>query len=269
MTAPLITSRHNPRLKEAAKLRDARERRRTGRFLVDGARETLRALAAGAEPVEAFVSEGLDDALTTEALAELERRSTPLSPVAPEAFAKLAYGQRETGLVLVATAPKRSLGDLKLPADPLVVVLEGVEKPGNLGAILRTADGAGVDAVVVADPRTDLMNPNTIRASVGAVFKQNIAVATTEETIAWLAGRGLRTLVTRPEAAERYDRTDLAGGVALVLGSEAHGLSDAWERSALKLTALSLPMAGVADSLNVSAAAAVLLYEARRQRDAV
>lgn len=259
-----ITSRHNPRLKQAAKLRDSRERRKTGRLLVDGARETLRALAAGVEPVEAFVDEARPTERTAEALAELTRRGVEIFPTASDAFAKLAYGDRADGVILVATAPVRGLGDLVLPDAPLIAVLEAVEKPGNLGAILRTADGAGVDAVIVADPRVDLFNPNAIRASVGAVFREGIAVTTSEQARAWLTEQGLPVYATRPEAEASYATADFAAGCAIVLGSEAEGLSPEWDRVA---RGVSLPMHGVADSLNVSAAAAVLFYEARRQRD--
>lgn len=260
-----ITSRHNPRLKQAAKLRDSRERRKTGRLLIDGARETLRALAAGVEPVEAFVDESSPSERTAEALDELDRRGVETFPVASDAFAKLAYGERADGVVLVATAPVRGFADLKLPADPLIAVIEAVEKPGNLGAILRTADGAGVDAVVVADPRVDLFNPNAIRASVGAVFREGIAVATADEARAWLADNGWPIYATRPEAKQSYTQADYTQGCAIILGSEAEGLAPEWNAVA---TGVSLPMLGVADSLNVSAAAAVLFYEARRQRDA-
>lgn len=260
-----ITSRHNPRLKQAAQLRDSRHRRATGRLLVDGARETLRALAAGVSPIEAFLDEATPSERTAETLAELERLGVTVFPVATEAFAKLAYGDRADGVVLVAEHPTRGLADLAPPSAPLIVVIEAVEKPGNLGAILRTADGAGVDAVIVADPRVDLFNPNAIRASVGAVFRREIAVAPADEARAWLLERGLTIYATRPEAAIVYSDADLAKGCAIVLGSEAEGLSPEWDAVA---TGLSLPMLGVADSLNVSAAAAVLLYEARRQRGA-
>lgn len=259
-----ITSRHNPRLKQAARLRDSRERRRTGRLLVDGARETLRALAAGVEPIEAFYDDTRPTERTSETVAELDRRGVEVVRVDAEPFAKLAYGDRADGVVLVASAPVRGLGDLRLPEQPLLAVLEGIEKPGNLGAILRTADGAGVDGVIVADPRVDLFNPNAIRASVGAVFREGIAVATAEETRDWLGETGLPIYATRPEAATRYSDADFARGGAIVLGSEADGLTPEWDAVA---TGLALPMHGVADSLNVSAAAAVLLYEARRQRD--
>lgn len=258
-----ITSRHNPRLKQAARLRDSRERRQTGRLLVDGARETLRALAAGVVPIEAFVDEASPTERTVETLGELERLGVEVYEVTSEPFAKLAYGDRADGVVLVGEAPQRGLADLDLPPDPLVAVIEAVEKPGNLGAILRTADGAGVDAVIIADPRVDLFNPNAIRASVGAVFRQGVAVATADEARAWIAARGLTIYATRPEATTNYADADFASGCAIVLGSEADGLSPEWDSMA---KGISLPMLGVADSLNVSVAAGVLLYEARRQR---
>ncbi|QDV77462.1 TrmH family RNA methyltransferase [Botrimarina mediterranea] len=258
-----ITSRHNPRLKQAAQLRDSRHRRATGQLLVDGARETLRALTAGVTPIEAFVDEASIGERTAAALAELERRGVTVFPVASDAFAKLAYGDRADGVVLVAEHPVRGLADLTLPPAPLIAVIEAVEKPGNLGAILRTADGAGVDAVIVADPRVDLFNPNAIRSSVGAVFRKEIAIATAAEARQWLQDRRLALFATRPEATITYSDADFTQGCAIVLGSEAYGLSPEWDAIA---TGVSLPMLGVADSLNVSAAAAVLLYEARRQR---
>jgi TrmH family RNA methyltransferase len=145
-----------------------------------------------------------------------------------------------------------------------VAVLEGVEKPGNVGAVLRSADGAGVDAVIVADPRTDLFNPNTIRASLGAVFGAHVCTASSAEVRAWLAAAGVPLFAAKPQAAVSYSEADYRGGAAFVLGSEATGLSDAW--SGADVTAIVLPMRGVCDSLNVSVTAAVLFYEAQRQR---
>ena len=248
-------------------MRDRRDRRETGRLLVDGSRETLRALEAGVTPVEAFVDIACTGPRTEETLAELRRCDTPIWTVASDAFEKLAFGKRADDVVLVAEARTQNLSDLSLPKTPLVVVIEGIEKPGNLGAILRTADGAGVDAVIVADTRVDLFNPNVIRASVGAVFRHGIAIATADETRAWLKKQKLQVFATRPEAPTCYSDANLAGATAIVLGSEAEGLSEGWNDG--DVTALSLPMAGVADSLNVSAAAAILLYEARRQRRTV
>ena len=262
----LITSRHNPRLKQAARLRDSRGRREAGRLLVDGARETLRALQAGVTPVEAFVDDAAAGPRVDEAMRALEEHGVDIVRVAREAFAKLAFGDRADGVVLVAERPERSLNRIELPADPLVLVLEAVEKPGNLGAILRTADGAGVDAVIAVDPLVDFDIPNGIRASLGAAFRRGTAVAAFEETLEWLRGHELRALVTRPEAPAAYTSAALTGGVASVLGSEADGLDPRWDD--VESLAVSLPMLGVADSLNVSATAAVLCYEARRQRDA-
>lgn len=266
MRPPRITSRHNPRLKQAARLRDSRERRRTGRLLVDGARETLRALAAGVTPVEAFLLDHSEAApRVADALAELDRGGVAVYPVAPDPFAKLAYGDRADGIVLVAEGAARSLADLALPERPLVAVLAGIEKPGNVGAMLRTADGAGVDAVVVADPRVDLYNPNAIRASVGAVFRRNVVTTVDAHARDWLVEQGLQVVVTRPDAPAPYTAVDFTLPTAIVLGSEAEGLPPEWD-ALPGVRPVSLPMHGVADSLNVSAAAAVLFYEARRQR---
>ncbi|HXR27252.1 MAG TPA: TrmH family RNA methyltransferase, partial [Candidatus Baltobacteraceae bacterium] len=169
------------------------------------------------------------------------------------------------GIVAVARPPHRALADLALPPEPLVAVLEGVQKPGNVGAILRTADAAGLDAVVLADPATDLYNPNTIRASLGCIFSVPVAAAGTDEVLAWLRDLGLSVVVARVGAPRRYSDVDYRPGTAIVLGSEASGLTDRW--SGPSVDAVRLPMAGLADSLSVSAAAAVLFYEARRQRD--
>ena len=177
---------------------------------------------------------------------------------------RLAYGDRSEGLVATVRVPDLSLDGLDLPPDPLVVVLEAVEKPGNLGAVLRSADGAGADAVILADPGTDPFNPNAVRASLGTIFATPLAAAPSGEVRAWLAAAGIRILAARVDGAVDYTGADLRGSCAIVLGSEAGGLTDAWSGDGV--TAVRLPMLGVADSLNVSIAAAVLLYEARRQR---
>lgn len=273
----LITSRQNPRVKEAVKLRTGRERQRSRRFLIDGAREVLRAVEAGVRPLEAFVcEEQCATADSRAAVAAVKSAGGEILSVTPEVYEKLAFGDRAEGLVVVAESPRRTLADLQLAVEPLVAVVEGIEKPGNLGAILRSADAAGVDAVIVADRRTDLFNPNTIRASIGTVFRANVCEATTAEASSWLRQHGLKIITARPDAETLYTDADLRGGVAIVLGSEAAGLTDAWRAGpspapddmADDVTAVRLPMHGLADSLNVSTAAAVLLYEARRQRQA-
>ncbi len=262
---PAITSTANPRVKAAAALRDRRERESSGLTLVDGAREIGRALAAGVEVVELFVC--LDLVRSVDAVASLKvarGRGLAVIPVSEAVLAKLAFGDRSDGLVAVIRTPRSDLSALRLPPEPLVVVAEAVEKPGNLGAILRSADGAGADALIAADPRTDVFNPNAIRASLGTIFAVPVGVATTAATISFLRAARIRIVVARVDGSVPYTEASLRGPVAIVLGSEAHGLADAW--SAPDMVAVSLPMLGIADSLNVSAAAAILLYEARRQR---
>jgi TrmH family RNA methyltransferase len=187
--------------------------------------------------------------------------------VTGEVFEKLCFGERTSGVVAVADTPRRSLDGLRLPAGPLVAVLEGLEKPGNVGAVLRSADGAGVDAVVVADLRSDLFNPNTIRASLGTVFGAGVVTASSEETLGWLRALGVPIFAAKPQAEASYADVDYRAGGAIVLGSEAEGLSNKWNGA--DITPIALPMRGIADSLNVSATAAVLFYEAQRQRGAV
>ena len=198
------------------------------------------------------------------ALDGLRAAGVVTQPTSAPVFAKLAFGERSEGLVAVARIPSLDLGGLALAADPLVAVVEGVEKPGNLGAILRSADGAAIDAVVAASPRTDLFNPNAIRASAGTIFTVPIAAAPTTDVLAWLRDRRIRIVAARVDATQRYTEVDLTGPLALVVGAEAEGLGDTW--SADDVIAVHLPMLGVADSLNVSVSAAILFYEARRQR---
>jgi len=262
---PLITSLQNVRVKEAAKLRDRRAREKQGRILIDGARELRRAIEAGIELVELFVCRELcssDDAYAV--LERAEHAPVELLDVTPSVFAKLAFGQRAEGVLGVARPPQGSLADLQLPENPLVAVLEGVEKPGNVGAVLRSADAAGVGAVIVADGGTDLYNPNTIRASLGTIFTVPVCDASSREVLAWLRARRIHIVTSRVDAAVRYTAVPLAGPAAIVIGAESHGLSEIWHGD--DVTAVSLPMLGAADSLNVSTTAAVLFYEALRHR---
>lgn len=265
MTEAPITSLTNPRVKAAVRLRDRRERDATGLTIVDGAREILRALDAGARVETMFMAEELIRTADGHAVADRVRQRATTVPVSPAVLAKVAFGERTDGLVAIVETPRRGLTDVALPDDPLIVIVEGVEKPGNLGAVLRTADGAGADLVVAADPRTDLFNPNAIRASLGTIFSLPVVVATSTETIAWLAGRGIRSLAAVVDAPTDYATADLRGSVAIVFGSEADGLSEAWRTAGVQ--PISIPMRGIADSLNVSIAAAIVLYEAVRQRD--
>ncbi len=266
---PDLASPSNPRIKAAARLRDRRERESTGLTLVDGAREIRRALDAGVDVVEAFVCDpmlaGADARAALDAIEARAANGLPVHRTTAAAFAKLAFGERAEGLVAVIRRPSFDLADLAPPTEPLVVVIEGVEKPGNVGAVLRSADGAGADAVIAASPRTDLANPNVIRASAGTVFSVPVAVAPSAIVMDWLRGRGIRILAARVDAAAPYTDVDLRGPVALVLGAEDAGLGDVWSGAGIE--PIRVPMRGIADSLNVSATAAILLFEARRQRD--
>jgi len=267
MSEPTLASPSNPRIKAAARLRDRRGRDASGLTLVDGARELRRALASGIEVVEAFVCEPLlagEDARA--ALDALRARGATVTTTSEAAFAKLAFGDRAEGLVAVVRTPSLALDDLRPPADPLILVIDAVEKPGNVGAVLRSADGAGVDAVIAASPRTDLANPNVIRASAGTFFAVPMAAAPSDEVRSWLREQGVRVVAARVDGALAYTDADLTGPLAIVVGSEAEGLTDAW--GAADIEAIRLPMLGIADSLNVSVSAAILAYEARRQRDA-
>jgi TrmH family RNA methyltransferase len=259
-----ITSLTNPRVKAAVRLRDRRAREATGLTIVDGAREILRALDAGVRVETAFLADELLRTPDAHAVAERLRHRPTTIPVSPAVLAKVAFGERSDGVVAVVAAPQLDLADLVPTDEPLVVVLEGVEKPGNLGAVLRTADGAGATAVIAADPLTDPFNPNAIRASLGTIFALPVVAATTTDTIAWLERRGIRAVATIVDAVTPWTAADLTGPLAIVLGNEATGLSPAWHDAGM--TAISIPMRGIADSLNVSTAAAIVLYEAVRQR---
>lgn len=262
-----ITSLQNRRVKDAVRLRDRRGRQQQGRLIIDGVRELGRALQGGIELDEVFWCEsacGGDDA---QAVLESARgRGAELLEVTADVFGKLAFGDRADGLVGTARTPRRTLADLQttLPEQPLVAVLERVEKPGNVGAVVRSADGAGVAAVILADAVTDLYNPNAIRASLGTIFALPVCSTTSQEALAWLQNQGMQVLATRVDGAVAYTDIDYTAPTAIVLGSESAGIGAGWQGSGVK--AVQLPMLGKADSLNVSATAAVLFYEALRQR---
>lgn len=262
---PEITSLQNPRIKAALRLRSSRQRRKQGRFLIDGLREISRAIQAGIHLIEGFFCPQEADSRQLQKLLELwAATSTPLWQVSPAVMEKLAYGQRREGLVAVAEIPSRSLQELVLPSHPVVAVLEGVEKPGNIGAVLRSADGAGLSAVLLADCPVDLWNPNTIRASLGCLFSMPIAVGSSQEVLDWLRQHRIRMYAGRVDGAILYTDADLRPPAAIILGSEAEGLSSLW--TGPDIQPIRIPMCGQADSLNISVAAAVLFYESLRQR---
>ena len=258
-----ITSTKNEKVKRVASLRERRGRRKLGRIVIDGLREIGRALAAGMLVEEAFFLADSHASLP-DLLDELDRLGAVLHPVAPHVFEKLAFGNRHEGIVVVAQPPERGLDDIRLIPQPLIGVVEGVEKPGNLGAIVRTAAAAGLDAIVSADARTDLFNPNAIRASLGCIFSLPVVAASCEQTLRWLTDLGIPIFAARVDGATPYSSVSYESGAAIVLGSEADGLSAKWQAEGI--INICLPMTDLVDSLNVSATAAVLFYEAARHR---
>ena len=288
MRIETITSAQNRKVKELLTLVEkSKARSAAGLFVVEGQRELGHCLDAGFIPETLFICgevmavqnnavngaktghlaeniEGKDglDAL----IAKAEALNPRLGVVQIPAFLyeKVAYRGSTEGIIAEVHSVPRALEDLRLGESPLVMVLESVEKPGNLGAVLRSADAAGADAVIVCDPLTDIWNPNLIRSSVGAVFSVPVAVCTSADAIAFLKKRGIRILTAQLQDSEWYYDTDMTGATALVMGTESTGLTQAWRDSAD--AHIKIPMLGRLDSLNVSVSAAVLLYEAVRQR---
>lgn len=265
MAVEKISSLQNPRIKQLVKLRDRRPRDEAGVFLVEGYREIRRALEKGVALTELYFSpEWFLGENERTLIAQAESAGAQLFELTKDAFAKVAYRERPDGLLAVAPQWKRSLDDLKLPANPFLLIVEAIEKPGNLGTILRSADAAGCHAVVVCDPVTDIFNPNVVRASTGVLFSVPLVVTNSGGVRSWLKSRGIRAVATTPAATEIYTNADLRGPLALVMGSEQYGLSEFWLQNS-DMT-VRIPMAGQADSLNVAMATIITLFEAVRQR---
>ncbi len=266
MSDLVITSAANPRLKAVLALRRRRARDVRGATIVDGAEELALAMAAGARPEVVFWCPDLFNADGAQAgvVAQARAASVETVQLSRPAFEKIAYRDGPDGILAVVPTPGSGLALVQSSRPPLVLVAEGVEKPGNLGAMLRTADAAGVDLVVAADPVTDWGNPNVVRASKGTVFAMPCAAASTAEVLEWVAQTGITLVATTPDTDLLYSQVDLTSPVAVAVGSEKHGLTRAVLDAADHV--VRLPMAGRADSLNVSVSAAVVLYEAVRQR---
>jgi TrmH family RNA methyltransferase len=267
--AEKISSLQNPRIKQLVRLRDRRPRDEAGVFLVEGYREIRRALEKGVALRELYYSpDWFLGANEPTLLAEAAARGAQLFELSRDAFAKVAYRERPDGLLAVAPQWQRRLEDLALPPaggrPPFLLVVEAIEKPGNLGTILRSADAAGCDAVIVCDPVTDPFNPNVVRASTGVLFSVPLVVAEGTAVLAWLRAHGIRTVATTPAAERIYSDADLRGPLAVVMGSEQYGLSEFWLKHAD--LPVRIPMAGQADSLNVALATVITLFEAVRQR---
>jgi len=265
MDALEITSLKNPKVKRLIKLRKRNVREKEQVFLIEGYRECLRATERGWPMEEFYFCEELFLGGNEQELLEMAReQGARLISCTEPVFRKIAYRDRPDGLLALAPQIHFRLDELGDMDNPYLLVLVGIEKPGNLGTMLRSADGAGVDAVIVCDAVTDLYNPNTVRASVGTLFTVPVLESTFEECGTWLEEHGIPLLAATPAAERSLYETDLRGPAAIAVGSEMLGLSDAWlERAEMKV---SLPMRGAADSLNVSTAAALMLYETLRQR---
>ena len=286
MRTESITSAQNPKIKNLLLLQEkSKARREQGLFVVEGRRELEHCLEAGFQVRTLFICPELagNEALSG-AFARIgsrsdaeERASFPAQPLSPamepliieipeSLYRKVAYRESTEGIIAEVECKERRLEDLELSERPLVMVLESVEKPGNLGAVLRSADAARADAVIVCDPLTDLYNPNLIRASLGGIFTVPTVAASSEEAIAWLKARGIRILTAQLQDSSWYYDIDMTVGTALVMGTESTGLTDIWRRAAD--AHIRIPMLGRLDSLNVSVSAAILLFEAVRQRNA-
>lgn len=258
-----ITSLQNTRIKNIAKLSKAKERKAQNLFILEGARELTLALSAGYEIDSVFVCRELFT--KTDYPRVLDNVNDNIKfEVSEQVFEKVAYRESSDGLIALMKPKGHDLSDLNLNENPFIIILEAVEKPGNLGAILRTADAAKVDAVIVCDPQTDVYNPNAIRSGVGCIFTVPIAVCSSAEALNWLKEQGITAYAAELQASEWYQDVDYTSPSAIVMGTEADGLTDFWLNNADKR--IKIPMRGKIDSLNVSVSTAVITFEAMRQR---
>jgi TrmH family RNA methyltransferase len=259
----MITSLQNPAIKNIVKLSKSKERLGQQLFVIEGARELSLALQSDYRVESLYVCPELfDKTKYPEVLDALPEAA--LFEISPAVFAKIAYRENSDGIVALAKPKSHSLSDIRLSDNPFVIILEAVEKPGNLGAVLRTADAAAVDAVIICDPQCDLYNPNVIRSGVGGLFTVQTAVCSSEEAFAWLRANGISAYAAELQASAFYQDTDFRQPSAIVMGTEADGLSAFWLGNVTKR--IKIPMRGKIDSLNVSVSTAVITFEAMRQR---
>lgn len=266
MKTESITSAQNPKIRLLLELQEkSGARRRNAIFPVEGRREILHCIEAGYRLRTVFYCPDIISETDLKTIVGRCKDDFSLISVTAGIYDRIAYRKGTEGIIAEAEMKPCKLDDICLRENPLIVVLESVEKPGNLGAVLRSADAANADAVIVCDPLTDIFNPNLIRASIGAVFTVPIATASSEEAIAWLKAGGIKILTAQLQDSEWYYDTDMTGGTALVMGTESEGLTDLWRRNAD--AHIRIPMLGALDSLNVSVSAAILMFEAVRQRN--
>lgn len=259
----MITSLQNPAIKNIVKLSKSKAREEQQLFVIEGARELSLALQTGYPIESVYVCRELFS--TTKYPGVLDTLpETAVFDISPAVFAKVAYRENSDGIVALATPKSHRLSDITLSENPFLILLEAVEKPGNLGAVLRTADAAAVDAVIICDPQTDLYNPNVIRSGVGGLFTVPTAVCTSEEALAWLQQQRIRIYAAELQASDFYQDIDYRQPSAIVMGTEADGLTRFWLEHATRR--IKIPMRGRIDSLNVSVSTAVITFEAMRQR---
>jgi RNA methyltransferase, TrmH family len=258
-----ITSRQNPKIKNLLLLQKHAERESRGRFIIEGLKEIEKAVRAGYTIDSVFFCPSIFDPVKFKVFSG-ETPPNQTYEVNQAVYEKIAYRENSGGLVAVAISKPHMPENIALPQNPLILVIEGIEKPGNIGAIYRTADAAGVDAILVSGTKTDFYNPNAIRASLGCVFSVPTIILPPNEAIKWLRGNGIRIFSTHLEASKPYHLCDFSAPSAIVVGTEDKGLSDEWANAADER--IVIPMAGLADSMNVSASAAVIIFEAKRQR---
>lgn len=261
-----ITSSDNKIIKETVRLQKASARKERGEMLIDGAREISLAVKSGLDIRSLFYCAELAAPETADAAIKnfFGLPTEKIISVSAEAFRKICYKENPDGFLAVAAVKTASLADIKLDKEPLIIILESVEKPGNLGAILRTAYAAGVSAIIINDGQTDIYNPNVIRASEGYVFAEKVVAASVEETVKWLKENKIRSFAAATSASKNYMEAKLDIPAAIVLGSEAEGLSMKWFKAVDEK--IKIPMTKGMDSLNVSVSAAIILFEALRQR---
>lgn len=260
-----ITSAKNPKVKHAYALRERRERDREGVTILEGYRELSRALALDIRIRECFCCPELYlGENENKLIADIEHSGAEIYETTKEILIKLAYRDRPEGLIAIAEMKKKGLESMPVRKDGLYLVAETIEKPGNLGSILRSADAVGATGVIICNRQTDIFNPNVIRASTGAIFSVPLVETSSGEALEWLRRHGIRTLAATPHTDRVYTENDMTCGTAIVVGAEQYGLSDYWMNSAD--VQVVIPMLGKMDSLNVATAATLLLYEAARQR---
>ncbi len=262
----MLTSRQNPKIKQLIKLKERKERDATGQFLIEGYRELKRAADSHVQMERLFFCPSLFLGENEYPLIEqIKKEGAEIEECPEHLFEAFSYRDRPDGLIAIAKQMQLSLEHLLLKKNPFVLIAEGIEKPGNLGSILRSADAAGADAVIVCDRCTDIYNPNVVRSSVGTLFTLPVVEASSEETLKWLQKQQIKISAATPSAKIEFTAADFKGPMAVVVGTEQLGLSKFWmEKADIQVA---IPMKGMADSLNVAAATTLLLYEILRQRN--